>query len=160
MNDSLPSNVSVISNHHDPSSVMLMKQNWNLYLWNGLLFSWLSSLNPFCLTRCKRELLYLMSFSWINDLLCLSCIQWKHVADENHHMVAYCTIDSSQQLRGRYKLQSKPSVQIWERKKKKRRWHLRRFPSFQFILVSTTHSQQCFSPTSPQLNSIERQYFF
>ena len=121
-NDSLPSNVSVISNHHDLSSVMPMKQNWNLYLLTGLSFSWLSSLNPFCLKRCKRELLYLMSFSWINDLLCLlSCNQRQHVADENLHMVAYCTIDNSQPLRGRYKLQSKPSVQTWKKKKKKRR---------------------------------------
>ena len=109
----------VTQTHDDIPSMKLKKCNWKL---NGLKsFSWCLSLswlnNPFCLKRCKRELYWLISFFGLFDLF--SFFQQKDGADKSPPMVAYCTIDSPQPLRGMYKLQTS-SIQTWKRKKKKK----------------------------------------
>ena len=125
LND-LHSEVTSVITHHDTSSVKLKEYNLNANVWKLLSLSWLGSLfclrNPFCFERCKQEFLWLVSFAWLTDLL--SFFKQKHVAgsvDDAPRMVAYCTIDSHQPLKGTYNVQSTQSVPTWKRKKKKRR---------------------------------------
>ena len=114
---------SVIYTHHDSPSTELKKYSWNengrKYFSLSWLFSQLWLRNPFCMTRCKEELLWLISLSWFTDLL--SFFFRKHDKVNTPHMVAYCTIGSSQPMNGIYKVQNKTSVPTWKRRKKKRR---------------------------------------
>ena len=128
LNDLNSKSTFVARAHQDISSLKLMKCDWKLNVFKYLSLSWcislswLVSLNPFCLARCKRELLYLVSFSWITDLF--SITKQQHASEFDNdipRMVASCTIDNPQPIRGTYKLQSKPSIKTWKRKKKKRR---------------------------------------
>ena len=110
--------------HHDSPSTELKKYSWNENGKKYFSLSWLFSQfwlrNPFCMTRCKEELLWLISLSWFTDLL--SFFFRKHDKVNAPHMVAYYTIDSSPPLHGTYKVQNKTSVPAWKRRKKKRRW--------------------------------------
>ena len=112
----------VIENHHVISCLKRMNYLWTTSIWKYLSLFWICSLswprNLFCPKRCKRELYWLILCFGLFDLF--SFFQQKDGADKSPPMVAYCTIDSPQPLRGMYKLQTS-SIQTWKRKKKKKR---------------------------------------